>query len=190
MEREGALSQKTKERIEVKKPKQYKVIMYNDDYTTAGLGIIDVSDIIESAPDREIIPLSESCQTECVDGFPYSLKKVMVDGKSAYETEAGKYINVNYLGEENPFTTATIEIEYYSEDAEAVIEYYEWHDYTETEHATFERKTARIPLENGGWKTAKVTIEGINLEGYADLSGDFTLKILNGKITIRSVKVS
>ena len=34
MEREGALSQKTREKIKVKKPKQYKVIMHNDDYTT------------------------------------------------------------------------------------------------------------------------------------------------------------
>jgi len=34
MEREGALSQKNREKIKVKKPKQYKVIMYNDDYTT------------------------------------------------------------------------------------------------------------------------------------------------------------
>ena len=164
--------------------------MYNDDYSVAGIGIIDVSDIIESAPDRTIIPLSDSCQTESVDGFPYSLKKVTVDGKTAYETEAGKHINVNYLGEENPFATATIEIEYYSENAEAVIEYYEWHDYTETEHATFETKTADIPLENGGWKTASVKIEGINLEGYADLGGDFTLRVKSGKIKIGSIKVN
>lgn len=34
MEREGALSGQTREKIKVKKPKQYKVIMYNDDYTT------------------------------------------------------------------------------------------------------------------------------------------------------------
>lgn len=163
--------------------------MYNDDYSTAGLGIIDVSDIIENAPDREIISLSDSCQTESVDGFPYSLKKVTENGKTFYETEAGKHINVNYLGEENPFATATIEIEYYAEDAEAVIEYYEWHDYTEESVATFETKTADIPLENGGWKTATVTIEGINLEGYADLSGDFALRVKNGKIKIGSVKV-
>ena len=32
MEREGVLSQKN--RVKVKKPKQYKVIMHNDDYTT------------------------------------------------------------------------------------------------------------------------------------------------------------
>ncbi len=164
--------------------------MYNEDYTTAGLGIIDVSDIIDNAPDREIISLSDSCQTESVDGFPYSLKKVNENGKTVYETEAGKHINLNYLGEESPYTTATIEIEYYAEDAEAVIEYYEWHDYTETAVATFETKTADIPLENGGWKTAKVTIEGINLEGYADLSGDFTLRVKNGKIKIGSVKVT
>ncbi len=164
--------------------------MYNDDYTTAGLGIIDVSDIIDSAPDREIISLSDSCQTESVEGFPYSLKKVTDSGVTAYETEAGKHINVNYLGEENPFATATVEIEYYSEDAEAVIEYYEWHDYTETSFATFETKTASIPMENGGWKTAKVTIEGINLEGYADLSGDFTIRVKNGKLKIKSVKVT
>ena len=83
-----------------------------------------------------------------------------------------------------------MEIEYYAEDAEAVIEYYEWHDYTETSFATFEKKTASIPLENGGWKTAKVTIEGINFEGYADLSGDFTIRVKNGKLKIKSVKVT
>ena len=164
--------------------------MYTDDYTTAGLGIIDVSDIIDNAPDRTIIPLSDSCQTESVEGFPYSLKKVEVDGVTAYETEAGKHINVNYLGEENPFATATVEIEYYAEDAEAVIEYYEWHDYTETSFATFETKTAAIPLENGGWKKATVTIEGINFEGYADLSGDFTIRVKNGKLKIKSIKVT
>lgn len=163
--------------------------MYNDDYSTAGIGIIDVSDIIENAPHREIISLSENCQTESVDGFSYSLKEITENGKTVYETEAGKHININYLGEENPYTTATIEIEYYAEDAEAVIEYYEWHDYTETSFATFETKTVEIPLENGGWKTAKVTIEGINLEGYADLGGDFTLRVKNGKIRIGSVKV-
>ena len=163
--------------------------MYNDDYSTAGIGIIDVSDIIENAPDREIISLSENCQTESVDGFLYSLKEITENGKTVYETEAGKHININYLGEESPYTTSTIEIEYYAEDAEAVIEYYEWHDYTETAVATFGTKTVEIPLENGGWKTAKVTIDGINFEGYADLGGDFTLRVKNGKIKIGSVKV-
>ena len=34
MEREGHFSQQGKEKVRVKKPKQYKVIMHNDDYTT------------------------------------------------------------------------------------------------------------------------------------------------------------
>ncbi|MBP3886801.1 MAG: ATP-dependent Clp protease adaptor ClpS [Cellulosilyticum sp.] len=34
MERQGSLGAKSKEKIKLKKPKQYKVIMHNDDYTS------------------------------------------------------------------------------------------------------------------------------------------------------------
>lgn len=169
--------------------KQVYFGMYNKDYSSAGIGIIDVSDIVENAAEHKIIQLSDNCRTESSDGFSYSLKEIILGGKTAYKTEAGKQVNINYLGNDTEQASTAITIEYYAEDAQVELEYYRWHKYTDNAPSKLEVKTQPLDIENGGWRTVRVNIDNINLEGYGKLGGDFTLKTTKGNIAIGAVRV-
>lgn len=157
--------------------------MYNADYSSNGIGIIDVSDIIDAAPTREEITLSANCQTERIaDALPYT------DG--GYKIADGKQMNVNYTGEEKENTPATVAIEYYAESsAAATLEYYCWTQYTDTDPSKLETKTKEIPTEAGKWATVQIPLSDINLEGYGMFGGDFAIKATGGNVIVRSVRV-
>lgn len=157
--------------------------MYNADYSSNGIGFIDVSDIIESAPAWEAVPLSENCRTERVGNQLPS-----TDG--GYKLTAGEQMNVNYLGEEKENTAATITIEYYADEGAAItLEYYRWTKYTDTSASSLEQKTEAVSTEAGGWKTAQIPLSDMNLEGYGLLGGDFAVKAAGGNVIIRSVRL-
>ncbi len=162
--------------------------MYNEDYTSCGIGVVDVSDIINNAPERDIIPLSDNCRTESVFGFEYYLSNIVHNGRPAWELSSNGYMNVNYLGAECENTSATIYIDYYTEDADKiVVNYYQW---TEGETNKLTPVTVTVPVgERGVWQTAVIEIDNINLEGMGELSADFSISSDGGALAVSGVNV-
>ena len=164
--------------------------VFNGDYTSAGIGFIDVSDIVNQPDLMEIVELSDSCNAESYPGMKHEIKLTEKDGKAGYNIVNGNFMRVNYKGAEQSNVKADIEITYFADGGQGELGYFVWVEDPETHNSldslvyTFEK------LNTGKWETITISFDDINLENMGHMGSDFYLKGIDSDLAVRSVKVT
>ncbi len=161
--------------------------VFNGDYTSAGIGVIDVSDIVNQPSEKEIVTLSENCQAESYSGMSHEL---VSDGEGGYTIKNGNFMRVNYTASEKENANAEIEITYFADGGEGVLGYYIWTVDLAT-HNSLDPHTYTFTKKNTGkWETVTITLDDINLENMDLMGADFYIKGVNSNLRIKSVKLT
>ena len=164
--------------------------VYNGDYTSAGIGVIDVSDIVNQPDYMEIVELSDTCNAESYLGMNHEIKLTEKDGKAGYNIVSGNFMRVNYKGAEQSNVKADIEITYFADGGQGELGYFVWVEDPKTHNSLDLHKYTFDKLNTGKWETMTVSFDDINLENMGHMGSDFYLKGIDSDLAIRSVKVT
>lgn len=163
--------------------------VYNGDYTSAGIGIIDVSDIVNQPDYMEIVDLSDTCNAESYEGMNHEIRLIKKDGESGYNIVDGNYMRVNYKGAEQANVKADIEITYFADGGQGELGYFVWVEDPETYNTLDSMVYTFEKLDTGKWETITISFDDINLENMGRMGSDFYLKGIDSDLAVRSVKV-
>ena len=164
--------------------------VYNGDYTSAGIGFIDVSDIVNQPDYMEIVELSDSCNAESYLGMNHEIKLTEKAGIAGYNIENGNFMRVNYKGAEQANVKADIEITYFADGGQGELGYFIWVEDPETHNSLDSHTYTFDKLNTGKWETITISFDDINLENMGHMGSDFYLKGVDSDLAIRSVKVT
>lgn len=164
--------------------------LYSEDLSTIRFGWMDISDIINNAPDGCEITLSDSCSTTSYGETDFYLERKTVSGNEFFNIASGNHMNVNITAFEKETADVKIKFDYLDRGTEdIVINYIKWEavdgknkivDYTHT-----------IPRTNtGDIKTAEFTLKGINAENLKMMATDFTIDGAKTDLAVRNVSAS
>ena len=163
--------------------------VFNGDYTSAGIGFIDVSDIVNQPDLMEIVELSDSCNAESYPGMKHETKLTEKDGKAGYNIVNGNFMRVNYKGAEQANVKADIEITYFADGGQGELGYFVWVEDPETHNSLDSLTYTFEKLNTGKWETITISFDDINLENMGHMGSDFYLKGIDSDLAVRSVKV-
>ena len=172
---------------------QYVAFGTIDENGTGEIAWVDVSDITSLPQDGSRITLSESCETidyhSLTEKFEYDLDIVEIDGETAYKIPFGKKMYVNVFNDVVWGTNenVTFEIEYLDNGISPIrIDYIRWHGKGINQYLSQEFVT--VPRTGkGGWQTAKVTINDINMDNTELLATDIKISGLTSDLVIKKV---
>ncbi len=159
--------------------------LYSEDFSTIRIGWMDISDIVDNAPNGESIDLSSSCSTTSYVGTDFYISSE----NNLYRIQEGNHLNVNINTFEKETANVKITVEYLDEGTgNVIIDYLKWE--TENGVNTSNTYSERIALTGSGKiKTAVIELIGINAENLKPMGADFTLRGDEGDIKIQSVSV-
>ncbi len=164
--------------------------VYNGDYSSIGVGYIDISDIVNMSDLLQVINLSDNCTAESYPDTDHEIATVTQNGEKAYRVSGDNVLYVNYTKENIEDAAATIEITYFDDEGSFELCYYDWIVDLET-HNTLEEKIITVTKENTGkWITKRLEIDDINLENMDWFSGDFKIKNVEGDLVVKSVSLN
>ena len=174
---------------------QYIAIGLIDLETQVGeIGWVDVSDITSVPQDGQRITLSESCETidyhSLTENFKHDLDIIEVDGETAYKVPFGKQMFVNVFNDVIWGTNenVTFEIEYLDNGISPIkIDYVRWNGKGINQHLS-ERSVTIPRTGKGGWQTATVTINDINMDNTERLATDIRISGAVSDIVIKTVR--
>ncbi len=163
--------------------------VYNGDYTSAGIGVIDVSDIVNQPDLMEIVDLSASCNAESYPGMKHEIKRVEKAGETGYNIENGNFMRVNYKGAEESNVEAGVEITYFADGGQGELGYFVWVEDPETHNSLDSLTYTFDKLNTGKWETVTILFDDINLENMGHMGSDFYLKGIDSDLIVKSVSL-
>jgi len=170
---------------------QYVVFGTIDDNKQGMIGWVDVSDITSLPQRGGRVELSESCEALDYEDFEYDLDKIKVNGEDAYRIRADKKMYINALNDVvwGVKKDVTFQITYLDNGVSPMkLEYVVWKDNTINQHL-FKRYITIKREGKGGWKTAEVTLRGINMDNTEMLATDVKLSGSASELIIKEVTV-
>ena len=163
--------------------------MNNSDYSSFGVGCIDVSDLVNMPDELEVINLSANCTAESYPGTEHEITTVTKNGEKAYKIEGDNVLYVNYTEATLEDAAATIEITYFDDEGSFNLCYYDWIVDSET-HNELKEMSVTITKENTGtWVTKQIEIDDINLENMDWFSGDFRIVCVKDNLIVKSIAI-
>ncbi len=163
--------------------------VFNGDYTSAGIGIIDVSDIVNQPDYLEIVTLSDNCTAESYKDMKHEVTAVTKDGSTGYNIKNGNFMRVNYITEEKSNAKADIEITYFADGGKGELGYYTWTVDPATHNSLDEHTYTFTKLNTGKWETVTISLDDINLWNMDLMGSDFYIKGVDSELVIKNVNV-
>ena len=174
---------------------QYVAFGTIDENGVGEMGWVDVSDITSIPVDGSVVKLSDSCEAldfhNSFENFEYDLNIVDIDGETAYEIPRGKKMYVNALNDViwGRNMNVSIEITYLDNSTSPIqLDFIRWNNKGINQHLS-RRSTTINRTGKGGWNTATITIDDINLDNMEYLGTDFRLYGTVSDIVIKEIKV-
>lgn len=148
--------------------------LYDSDETTC-IGWMDISDIINSAPEVSRYVLSENCTIETAERSD-EVQRVEINGVTAYQIPANGVMRVQADTEEKEDCAADITVSYLDDGTGSfALSYFVWEVGAETN--ALNKKTVTIQKTNTGvWQSQTISLAHMNLENMERLGADFILQ--------------
>lgn len=180
--------------------------LWSDDYKTVQVGWTEIGDITSNPTPGSQIKINEACSTYSYEGMDHFLYVKEDKNGTYYEIPKGKSMDIkvdcDYLEEES--TDAEITITYLDKGYLPIrLDYFEWENIStyakrEKNHPDYyyegigklRPRSKTISRTNSGrWKTVKLNLNNINLEGMYQLGADFKLCGVKSDALVRDVHI-